>query len=195
MRLIQKTQPTTLPIDLSEAKDQLRIEITEDAFDADLTHLIKTASDWVTASCNIILGAAEYESIFESFPCGAEKFYLPGFPISEVTEIEYFDREGQFATVGAWQLQNIQAPCFIAPTPGSEWPQTREGLINAVKVKMVAGYPVVPSMAKHLIRLLVAHWFKNREAVLTGETSKEIEIAADNLMKILNVNEFVSFYR
>jgi len=52
---------------------------------------------------------------------------------------------------------------------------------------------MVPNLAKHLLRLMVGHWFKHREAVLTGIVSKEIELAADNLMKMLRVNEFEAF--
>jgi hypothetical protein len=48
-------------------------------------------------------------------------------------------------------------------------------------------------MAKHAIKLLVAHWFRNREAVLVGTISKDMEKAVDALLVQFRKNHWQSF--
>lgn len=195
MRIKQISFPAALPLTLTEAKRQLRIEESETAFDADITALVKAANDWVYATCHVTLITTDYNAIFESFP-QCRRFKLPGFPISAIESVDYIKPDGTLDAAG-FQLDSIQVPASIYPEVGEQWPEVQADRIDAITIEYAAGYgttsAAVPELAKHLLRLLVAHWFKHREAVVTGTISKEIEIAADNLMKLLRVNEFEAF--
>jgi hypothetical protein len=49
----------------------------------------------------------------------------------------------------------------------------------------VAGYyssNTIPEAIKRAMLLLISHWYVNREAVITGTTSKKIELAVDSLL-------------
>jgi uncharacterized phiE125 gp8 family phage protein len=197
MRLIKKTNPTTLPLSLADARIQARIEASEIAFDPELEMLIRTAGEWVEDVCHLVLITTEFDAVYESFPDGDLK--IPAYPVASVISLQYFDEDGVSNTISNYQTQLVQTPCFLRPAPNDEWPRTQENRIDAVKLNFTAGYGAgpdqIPQKVKHLMRLLVAHWFKNKEAVVTGTISKEIELAADNLMKLVRVNEFVEFYQ
>lgn len=196
MRIKQISTPVNLPLTLAEAKRQLRIEESETAFDDDITSLIKAAAEWIYATCHVTLITTEYRACFDSFP-NTRQFKIPGFPLDQIIVITYRDPSGAAVSAADYQLDKTQVPAAIYPAPGEEWPETQSERIDAVRIDYEAGYGAsatnVPELPKHLLRLLVAHWFKNREAVVTGAATKEIEIAADNLMKLIRVNEFESF--
>ena len=192
MRVRQITNPTAIPISLTEAKDHLLIEQSETAYDNDLTHLIRTAAEWVQDNCHIWLNETEIEAVFETFP-EDRQFKLPGWPVQSVDSLQYDDINGTEQTITGYQTDLIDCPASIYPAVNVEWPETQDQKIGAVRVELTVGYPEseIPHMARHLIRLMVGHWFKHREAV--GTATKEIELTADNLMKMLRVNEFEAF--
>lgn len=196
MRIKQISTPANPALTLAEAKRQLRIETSETAFDADIEALVKAATEWVFSTCHLTLITTGYEITFPSFP-NEKQFKIPAYPISEIITLEYRDKDGTTQELTGYQSDFVQVPSSIYPAVGQEWPETQEERIDAVVITLNVGYggssANVPEMVKHLIKLLVAHWFKNREAVLTGATSKEVELAADNLMKQIRVNEFESF--
>jgi uncharacterized phiE125 gp8 family phage protein len=196
MRIQKTTTPTTLPLTLSEAKRQLRIEESETAFDAELTSLIATAEEWVYATCHVTLLTTQYLAKFERFP-DTKRFPIPAYPVASIQSVSYYDEDGNNQTITGYQSDLIQAPVAIYPAPETDWPTTQVDRIDAVRIAFTAGYgstaASVTNMPKHLMRLLVAHWYKNKEAVITGSISKEIELAADNVMKLIRVNEFESF--
>lgn len=196
MRVQQVTYPTALPISLSDIKDHLRIEQSETAYDSDLTHLVRTAAEWVQDNCHIWLINTEILATFETFP-NCRQFKLPAYPIQTIDSVKYDNLGGTETTLTGYQSDLVQVPASIYPAISTTWPDTEIENIGAVRIEMTVGYgnddSTVPNLVKHLLRLMVGHWFKHREAVLTGIVSKEIELAADNLMKMLRVNEFEAF--
>ncbi|NDB18915.1 MAG: phage gp6-like head-tail connector protein [Actinobacteria bacterium] len=48
----------------------------------------------------------------------------------------------------------------------------------------------VPKQAVHAINMLIGHWYFNREAVLTGTISKEIELAVAALLSPLRWRQY-----
>jgi uncharacterized phiE125 gp8 family phage protein len=68
---------------------------------------------------------------------------------------------------------------------GVNWPDTALESANAVRVDFVSGYTGstdVPQSVRHAIRFLGGHWFENRESVVVGAISKEIEQAVKALL-------------
>lgn len=49
---------------------------------------------------------------------------------------------------------------------------------------------LVPDEIRHAMLLLVAHWYENREAVLVGTISTEIQFAVDSLLRMKSVDRF-----
>ncbi len=72
---------------------------------------------------------------------------------------------------------------FLTPQPGKNWPSNYERQ-DAVTIWFQAGYAStdIPETLKKAGKMVCAHWYKNREAVVTGAISKEIEVALDALL-------------
>lgn len=196
MRLQKLTTPTALPIPLQSIRDHLRIDTDETAYDSELTDLIRTASEWVEANCHQQLISTQYLATWNEFP-DENYIKLPLFPVVTVDELVYDDLNGDEQEITDYQTDLIQTPARIWTAPRSYWPDTEVERIGAVRLKFTAGYganaSTVPNTIKHLLKLLVGHWFKHKEAILTGTISKEIEIAANDLMLMNRVNEFEAF--
>jgi hypothetical protein len=63
-----------------------------------------------------------------------------------------------------------------------------------VQITYLAGYggaANVPAPAKHAIKMLVGHWYANRESVLIGSISKELEFAVTALLSPLRWKQYV----
>jgi uncharacterized phiE125 gp8 family phage protein len=199
MRLVKLTNPETLPITLNSVKDHLRIERQETAFDDDLRELIGTAKEFVETETHLTLITTEYRAIFDTFP-DTRYVKIPAWPVQSIDLVQYYDKDGDLQTLTEYQESLIQCPARIFLDPeASEWPKTQENNVGAVRIELTAGYGsqsvAMPFQVRHLLKLLIGHWFRNREAVLTGITSKEIEIAVDSLRNQVRVNEFEEFFQ
>lgn len=194
MRVTQLTYPTALPVSLKAVKQHCRIETDETEFDDDLNDLIRTAVEWVQDSCHLCLITTSFRAVWDLFP--AYWLNLPLWPVSSITTVAYYDLSGVDTNIASYQSDLIQAPAKICPAIAATWPATQVERSGAVRVTFVAGYGAdasyVPHKVKHLIKLLVGHWFKHREAVGMGDT-KEIKLAAESLTTLCRVNEFVEF--
>jgi len=196
MRVTQLTFPSALPIRLQDVKTHCRIEQEETVFDDDLSDLIRTATEWVEETCHLKLITTSVRADWDCFP--DYWIRLPLWPVSSITTVAYTDTGGSSATVTSYQTDLTQAPARICPAINATWPATQADKVAAVRVTFNAGYGAdasyVPHKVKHLLKLLVGHWFLHREAVTTG-TTKEIELAAESLATLCRVNEFVEFIK
>lgn len=106
---------------------------------------------------------------------------LPIAPVRSITEIRYVDDAGATTTLdaniyrlhgaGSWSAQ-------ISPRFGSEWPASRHER-DSITISISAGYgdsiDDVPAPVLHGIRMLVAHWYLERQPV-TFSTPHEIPL-------------------
>jgi uncharacterized phiE125 gp8 family phage protein len=72
----------------------------------------------------------------------------------------------------------------IAPRNGFAWPTPAKKL-GAVQVEFVAGYggpELVPQPVMQAMRLLVGHWYENREAVNVGNIVNAYPMAVSMLL-------------
>ena len=197
MRLTSLTSPTTLPISLVSIKDHLRIERDESFYDSDLTELIYAARDYIQEETHLTIINTQFSATWDCWP--AEKVHIPAWPIVSVDSITYTDVDGNAQTLSTslYRTSLVQVPAYVIPAISDDWPDLLLDAIDAVNVNFTAGYGTaatdVPYMVRHLFKLLVGHWFKNREAVLTGTVSKQIELAFESLKNIARVNEFEEF--
>jgi uncharacterized phiE125 gp8 family phage protein len=200
---VSKTASTELAISVADAKRHLQIEQIETYYDADIDAYIRTAQEYVEEFTNLTLFDTNIVATWNRFPeSSAGALTLPAWPIDSISQIEYINESG--ATVSIDENSEVQSsfastPAFILPLPGEEWPATQPDRVDAVSINFTAGYgptsATVPHRVKQAIKLLVAHWFKNREAVLTGTISKELELAVHSLLNQIRVNEFTEFER
>lgn len=102
------------------------------------------------------------EGALDAFPCGA--IDLPHPPVTSVTSIQYLDEAGVEQTLApsAYCFDDYGIAAKIDHAFETPWPATRV-MPNAVKVRYVAGYIVMPKAARAALLLIVGHLYENRQ--------------------------------
>jgi uncharacterized phiE125 gp8 family phage protein len=122
---------------------------------------------------------------------------IPTWPLVSIDSVKYKDTDGVIRTLDTslYRTEIVQVPATIRPAIDDDWPDTEADAIDAVIVQFTSGYGAsstdVPYMFRAIIKLLVGHWFKHREAV--GGTNQTIKLAFDALKNQLRVNEWERF--
>lgn len=189
MPLALVTPPSGEALTTSEVKSFLRV--TSSADDTLIDTLIATARQHLDAKDGWLgrcILTQTWDLKLDAFSC---VIYLPLAPVTSVTSITYLDTAGVSQTLAAsvYRTDLVSEPARIMEDYGQVWPSTYD-VVNAVTVRFVAGYATaaaVPAPIKQAMKMLIAHWYENREAVLTGTASKPIEWAVDALLFPLRV--------
>lgn len=198
MRIDQVNPPADEPVSLDEMKSHLVLK-----FDDDDT-LIRSYIVAARQKCEVMTRRALITQTFDlridRFPSpwpdlrhhghyghSPEHFLLPGRPamwiprpkLQSIASIAYIDMDGVTRTLDPAAYRVIEGtPGELEAAYGSYWPPTRP-IAAAVTIRFVAGYGDVidvPESLKLGIKMLVAHYYMNREAVLVepGLTPAEV---------------------
>jgi len=175
-----------LPVSVDDCKLDLKIQHGAD------DELLK---DYIAAACALVGGkdgivgkvlTAETWDLKLSSASGC--VVLPLSPVQSITSISYFDAENtaQTLAVDDFYLYGDEDTASIEPKTGVVWPAvyTRR---DAITIRFVAGFGTAENIPKNItraIRLIVAHWYENRTAVLVGVTAQELPLAVESLLSI-----------
>lgn len=170
--LVRITQPLVEPVSLSAAKTQCRVDTEAD--DQYIQSLIAVARQYVEDTLDITILNTVWEVRYDLFPIWAIVLPRPPMQTGTVT-VTYRDGSGSYGTLSSasshFQVDTRVIPGRIYPNWADTWPATR-GDENSVTVRYTAGYGVdgqsVPPVVKHLILILVAHWFDSRQPAVAG---------------------------
>lgn len=187
-------EPATEPVTLAEAKLHLRIDDGMTAEDTLISALITAARQKIEIETRRALVTQTQMLKLDQFPSGEmPAIELPNPPLQNVNSVQYVDQNGDTQTLSASEyiVDAASEPARITPAYNTYWPLTR-AQINAVTVTFVCGYaPVsgsptdyaanVPQALKAAIKLLVGHWYENREAS-TPLNLKPLPMAVDSLI-------------
>ncbi len=164
--IIQKA-PTVEPVTLAQAKNHLRVDITDD--DDYIAELVSGAREACEVFCGRSFAIKSYMQTLDAFPyytdtvfsqnalppsysslptysCTAWnysqmiKLYMP--PAIAVQGIDYTDAEGSNQTLVQgtdFLLDNISEPSRIFPMPGLTWPPVLY-VPNGVRIRFTAGF-------------------------------------------------------
>lgn len=172
---------TAEPVTLEQAKLHLRVDISED--DSRIRIAIQKAREWVESYVQRQMIQADSTVYLDFFPCGSAPINLPKPPLVEVTEIRYIDTAGVQQTFTDFDYDPVGYVGRVYPTFGKVWPATRL-IPNAVEIDMTHGYGAsgssVPACLIEAMLLLISHSYENREPVLIGSISKELEFTIES---------------
>lgn len=191
--LAVSTAPTNRPVTVAQAKKQLEIADDVADHDAHISDLIDVAIECVENDSRRALVTQTLVQKMHHFPLYCEYIEIKRGPLASVTSISYVDANGDSQT---WSSSNYIVD--TARKPGAIWlaysasfPTTR-GHVNDVTITYVAGEAVtsVPAAAKQAILLLVTHAFEQREPIIIGSTSKEIELSYHSLISRLHYGSY-----
>lgn len=157
--------PAITPITVAEAKQQMRIESSDD--DAYITRLIAAAVAYTDARGS--LGRAMITQKWaQSFYEHDSRVYLKIVPAKTLTAVKYYDTNNvqQTATTSDYMLVANDDWAYVEPVSGKTWPSTYNRT-DAIRLEFEAGYGAaasdVPQQVRHALMMLVAHWYENRE--------------------------------
>jgi uncharacterized phiE125 gp8 family phage protein len=180
LSLKRVTAPTLELVPLADMKAHLRVtHSAEDALIAQLTAAAVAHLDGPGGLLGWCLGAQTWLLAYDTFPSGP--IQLPTGPLIAVTGIEYANAGGAYVTLPAteYTVDDVANPGWIVPV--ESWP-VAEGT-NAVRITFTAGHATagaVNAAALVAIKLLVAHWYRNREAV--GDAMSEVPLSAQAII-------------
>lgn len=170
--LVRITQPAVEPVSLALAKTQCRVDGEHD--DLYIQSLIAVARQYVEDILDITICSTVWEVRYDLFPVWA--IVLPRLPLqTDPITVTYRNGDGTYGTLtsGAndFQVDANVLPGRIYPQWARAWPPTR-GDENSVTVRYTAGYgddgQAAPPVVKHLILMLVAHWYDTRQPAVMG---------------------------
>lgn len=169
----------TEPVSIAEARLQCSIETDETEFDDLLNRLIAAARGHVESYC-----ATRFASQTVAVKCDAfaDMARLAEAPVNSVTSIVYVDTAGADQTLltDVYELRSDGLEASIVLKYGQAWPSIRPG--SRITLTAVVGTASVPAAVKHAMLMLLAHWTKTREAVVTGEAAIETPIGVADLL-------------
>lgn len=172
MALILITPPIIEPVTLSEAKLAMRVDIDDD--DTLIENYILAARGWVEEICRprLALITQTWRYVADEFP-GSDTLELMVYPLLSVTSVTYTNDVGVTTTIPAtdYVVDTISQPGRLRLKSTASWPSATLQVVNGFEVNFTAGFgatgSAVRSELRQAILLLVAHWYENREPVLT----------------------------
>lgn len=196
---VMSTSATTLPVTLAQMKSHLNVSTTYD--DSYITDLIAAATRYTEDKCNqcwitqtrTLKMQGFYdkryvryidETSWEAIP--RYTVVLPRGPVSSVTSVAYITSTGGSTTMPSSDYSvSGDNPGRIAEAYNATWPDTRSQQ-DSVTITYVAGHgstqSSVPETVRHAIKMVAGHWYRNREAVMVGTITKDIEHGVDALL-------------
>ena len=184
LRPVLITAPATRIVDLTAAKQHCRVDHADD--DTLITALIAAAESYLdgySGICGRALINQTWEQSFSGFGC----LRLPVGIASSVVSVKYYDATNALQTLAAptYQLFTDALGSYVDLAPDQSWPSVYTRA-DAVKVQWVAGYGAtadqVPSAIVQAAKMMIGHWYENRETVSSEAKSGEIPFAAAALL-------------
>jgi uncharacterized phiE125 gp8 family phage protein len=165
---------------------------TNTTADPELVSWITAARQYAETFTHRSLITTTWDLKLDGFPSG--DIWLPKAPLISVSTatgliVTYVDTAGSTQT---WAESNYSAdapagpqvgPGRVIPDYGVSYPSTY-GVPNCVTVRFAAGYgaaSAVPAGIKAAMKLLIGHWWSNREAVSAGSMA-EVPLAVESLL-------------
>ena len=179
--------PAKEPLGLEEAKRWCRV--TSDAEDDVVEALVAAARKRIERGTELALITQTVEVKLDRF-WGSCAIELPMPPLQSVESVKYVDPDGVEQTLDAstYLVSTHRRPGRVWLASGKSWPATKDER-EAVTITFKAGFGDEPADVfaaapnlLHAMRMLVAHYDRNREAVIAGNAPEIVPEGVDALM-------------
>lgn len=182
LAIAPSSAPSAEPLTTAEAKAHLRVDTADD--DTYIDTLILAARQQAESITRRALITQTWKYYLAQFPISTPGQFpnaieLPLAPLQSITSVKYTDNDGVQQTVdsGDYDVDINIEPGRIIPSFGNVWPSTRYQA-NSVEIEHIVGYgnasADIPAQIIHAIKLLIGHWYENREEVVTGTIATKL---------------------
>lgn len=168
-------------ITLAEAKAHLEVSDTDR--DTMITSLVAAASAMIDGYDAMTGKAINEQTAAFSIPTAPTgHVHLPIFPVKSLTSVAYYDTDNvsQTINVANFRLVANEDYAWIENIPSFSWPAVYDRH-DAITFTLLCGFAETPEPLKHAAKLMVGHWFENREAA-SEKSVKAIDWAVEALV-------------
>lgn len=181
--------PAAFPVTLAEMKSDLRVQ--HDSEDTLIESLIAAATDYM----DLPNGAIGKALINQTWKLSVHQFGnngrvdIPVTPVQSIASITYFDADNTSQALNAndFYLYGDENSAWIVAKSDTSIPPVYNRL-DAISITFVAGFGAastnIPKSISQAIRLLAAHWYEHRAAVVIGTTVTELPMAVESLINL-----------
>jgi len=174
------------PITLAEAKTQCRVDSSAD--DTYISGLISAARAWCEKRDWRRYCLQTVQMWLEEWP-DDDEIVLPKPPLRNVASIVYYTTDDLPHTLDSsvYFVDTVNEPGRVHLRYAQVWPVTPLRDYNAVCITANIGWDTpadVPPTIKQAIKLIVGHWYENRENSTVGAVSRSIELGALALLDV-----------
>jgi uncharacterized phiE125 gp8 family phage protein len=179
MRPILTAAPAVQPVTLVEAKAWMWIEHSND--DTLIGSMVSAAIAHLDGYTGILGRCIVNQTWRQDYTEWSGDLRLPFPDVSSVT-VKYFDSENNEQTVSSANYELIEDDGGALVRFVTNWtgPNLYDDRSDRVRVTLVAGFGAaevnVPEPIKAAIKMLVAHWYANREAA-SGQAMAEVPLS------------------
>lgn len=182
-RLIEKSVIT--PVTVSDLKKDLRLEADFCLDDELILSYIFAATKMASEVTGLSLIGETYKYSID-FPF--DEIKLPLTPVISITEIQYFDADNVSQVVDSsnYYLYNFDQHSEVVTTNTYSWPDVydrKDAFSITYRAGMGETASSVPDSIKRAIRLIVAHWYEHRTAVVNF-TPNELPMGVESLLSL-----------
>lgn len=179
-------------VNLSDLKAHLRVDHSEE--DALIQALERAAVQHIDGRDGWLgraLLSQTWEWRLDDFVCRDLRLPLP--PLQAVDSVQYYAADGTLTTLSStfYDVVGVNGlnPGCVSLKYGYTWPTVQTDKREAVIITFQAGYApnaspslgAVPEPIIHAIKLLVGHWYLNREEVAPGSVA-QLPVAVEALL-------------
>ncbi len=177
--LTRTSDPANEPVTTSEAKDHLRVDISDD--DNMIDRMIAVARRKVEKWTSRALITQTWKMWFDDEP--GDVFDIPKPPLQSVVAINFTDTNDSTTTVSSskYRVDTESTPGRVGLKDDEDWPNLSAGLktMNPVEIEFKAGYgdnsSDVPDEFKQAVLFIVGHLYENRTWVITGNKAQKLK--------------------
>lgn len=179
------TAPPEEPISLREAQKHLRVNPGDD--DDLIVSEITAAREYCEAFQGRAYVTQAWELYLNDWP-DLDAIAIPLPPLQSVESVSYKDVDGNVTTLAVdtdYIVDPKAQPGRVVLAYGKSWPTATLYPVNPITVQFTAGYgapSAVPQKMRQAMLLLIGHLYENREPVLIGSISKEMEFTLSALL-------------
>lgn len=194
-------EPTAEPITLAEGKTHLRVRGgLDDGYITDLIRMARVVwedrAEQALVTRTLRLHLDRFPFVRRGEVHDPEEDDAPGRvirleypPLVSVTQIDYTDTDGapQMMASADFDVDTKQKPGRVCLAESASWPNTKK-IPNAVSVLYVAGVgapadlKIKATKALHAIKMILSHFYENREPVVVGTIVAPIPDSLDSLL-------------
>lgn len=159
--IIRQSEPSTEPVTLTEAKNHLRVEHSED--DTLITGLISAARDWVEKYTNRFWASADFKLVYDDFPNDDYPMDLSLPDITAVSSIDYLDDNQAAGSISSGTTLDTDRRQLRYNTTWPETWQSKAVILTVTAGKDAGASPSeVPEAIKSAILLVLADLYEHR---------------------------------